>query len=512
MRARLCAGLRPDARRVCGRVTNSPDAGMGLVEVLVALLLITTVLLAVAGTATSGLRSMQDSQLRQRGSVAASRAIEAARSQAYDSLAMRTGDAVVTAAGGSYDPDGSGGLGSETVIAAAGGLVSGDPYQVSNDAGLTLATYVTWYDDPDITGTQNAKRVTSVVMYAIGSNPKVFRHSTLIANAYRGQAAVSFTMTPVTVSLDVPPSTTRCAAHVITNTGSADRHDVVVPANVTSSSWSLQMYEDSNNDAVYNAGDALLVDSTGDGIPETSSQLAKNGTRRIFFCYSPQSGALPQIVVAPVLRSSYDSSVRVTLAQTVNMTNFTTRLYLHDPGNNATAATSALPAFALNTTAPNAVTRAVLPNYDTAARDADALPGRALVKGSTSYRALFDYQIPANMTLAGSATLEIWVSWRDALLTGSTTATNVRPEITVTRRNSANSAVLSTLRATYIYNHVHAAAGWVKLTIPLTLTSATFAGNEYLRLQVGCASTSTGTCHIAYDSVDHPSTFTVQSP
>lgn len=155
------------------------DAGLTLIEVMVAVMVLTASLLSVARVSATGLASLGDSRQRQQAVVLATRSLETARTYPYASLAMRTAETPET----TWDPDGAGALPAEQVVRTDTGSVTGASHQVTAGAGSqTLRTYVTWYDDPDVGGAQNAKRVTTVVGWTAAGGVREVRMSTLVAD------------------------------------------------------------------------------------------------------------------------------------------------------------------------------------------------------------------------------------------------------------------------------------------------------------------------------------------
>lgn len=152
-----------------------------MVEVMVAALLVALAMTALASTASQAYLSITSQRLRQQAILVATTSIEQVRGHDYAFVATRPGDGP---SAGLLDVDGAGPLGAETAIISVGGLVTGPTHHGSSD-GLTWETQVTWVDDPAVTGSQDAKRVTVQVQWARGGQPATLRESTIISDTVR---------------------------------------------------------------------------------------------------------------------------------------------------------------------------------------------------------------------------------------------------------------------------------------------------------------------------------------
>ncbi len=160
------------------------EGGFGMVEVMASVMIMMVALLSLASVMGNSLRSLQSSRQRQTAVALATRSVESARTYGYTSLAMRSGTADVP--GSPWDPDGTGSLAAEPVVATATGLVTGTPHFVTpaTVAQPRVATYVTWVDDPhsSMPSSSDAKRVTAVATWVNGGVTREVRISTLIAD------------------------------------------------------------------------------------------------------------------------------------------------------------------------------------------------------------------------------------------------------------------------------------------------------------------------------------------
>jgi Tfp pilus assembly protein PilV len=499
------------------------EAGLGLVEVMVAILVLTLGVLSLASGAVQSLASLGESRPRQQGTAAATRSLETVRSYSYELIALRNGQAP---AGTTFDPDGSGPLAAETAVRTLTGAVTADVHQATT-AGVTVTTWVTAYDDPALSGTSNARRVTAVASWTRGGVTKVVRESTVVGEAARGQTAAAFSIAPSaaqtrTIAAESPDPT--CFAHTITNNGGSDRYDVALP---TVGGYEVFAYGDSNGDGAGAIGERL-VDLSGDGRPDTPSAVSH--IYPLLICYRPL-GAGTTVSASVTVGSTVDPTVARTVSHALSLTpsptpapsptatpsptptpnpGASTKFYLHDPNVTANHDRTLGTVYAMNTTAPTATT---LYDYDRN-QDPDDLPGIYYKKAEASYDGIWQYQYLTATTLTGQSDLVLYLSWRDAILQNKTDLRNVRIKVTVQRMAANGTTVNETLVNGVSIAAPHAQAGWKQLTVNLTLPTVNFnfAANEYLRLRIGCASASDVDCLMAYDTTAYPSSFTVRTP
>lgn len=79
------------SRRFCRLRARAWDGeqGLGLVEVMVAVMVLTIAVLALASGAVQSLASLGESRQRQQGTIAATKSIETVRSYPYDRIALQ---------------------------------------------------------------------------------------------------------------------------------------------------------------------------------------------------------------------------------------------------------------------------------------------------------------------------------------------------------------------------------------------------------------------------------------
>ena len=149
------------------------EAGFSLLEITAAMTILTVGILALAGTAGTAARMLANGRQRQAASQVATQALEHIRNLSYGSVALTSNltqnadpdhpDADVSADGTQFTYDGTAG-GYEDLVVDAGGQVFHTEAFVVGSTNLTAYRYVTWVDDPNITGSQDYKRVIIAVM------------------------------------------------------------------------------------------------------------------------------------------------------------------------------------------------------------------------------------------------------------------------------------------------------------------------------------------------------------
>lgn len=482
------------------------EDGMGMVEVIVAMFVLTVAVLAMAQGMALSLSSLGLSTQRQQATAEVTAVLEQARALDHATVAMRTGDAAIP--GGTYDPDGAAGpLAAETVLASAAGAVTGAPYQAQNGT-RTVRTYVTRFADLTLpAGGDNAVRVTGVATYGTGQE---VRQSTLIAPAQRGLPLPAYAISPQTLALTAPAASVVCAGHAITNQGTPDRYDVLLPtAPALPVGYTVAVYHDVDGDSVLDPGEPALTDLSGDGRPDTAAPLDTNATQSLLVCYDGTAVPTepPPSTLQVEVRSLYDSTVATTLTHdlTIGSGLF---LFLHDlgaptpPADHDRVAAAALP---MNPTIP---TQPTLFDYD-ANLDPTDLPGLHLPAGGQNVR--WRHQFPLARQINGQATLRVWVATTAALTGGGPPATL---RLAVTLDHLKGNGNLQATLTTRSFDPVHpGTGGWVPydLLVPLTATT-NFTANQYLQLTVACTSPGGEACHVAYDTSGLPSYLKVQSP
>jgi Tfp pilus assembly protein PilV len=155
------------------------EAGVSLVEVLVAVLLLTGAFMALSQVATTGLFSLRSTADRTTAMGLATQAVEAGRLLPWDRLALDEDD-LDPQCGTLADIDRVGGSSEPVVCSASGGVNASLPYW-GQDGRYELETYVT-----SISGYSNARRVTAVVRWQDRGQTMEIRNSNVVAAVERG--------------------------------------------------------------------------------------------------------------------------------------------------------------------------------------------------------------------------------------------------------------------------------------------------------------------------------------
>jgi Tfp pilus assembly protein PilV len=486
---------RPDPRvRGAARPRPGDESGLGLVEVMVAVLILTVALTALAQVMMSAMVSVRESRLHQQATAAANRALEEARTIPFESLAMRTGHATIP--GATYDPDGAGPLAAEPVIHATTGGVVGAAFHGATN-GVRVATYVSG----PVAGTTAGRRVTVEASWTRARGVAgTLRLATVVTSLDRGLPAPDFEVNPLERASQGPPGARTCYAHTIRNRGFADRHTLVLPP---VPGYLVRAYEDRNRDGQPDVSE-LLTDTTGDGHPNTPTPLQPNATRDVLVCYQPTNSANTNFTgVNVAVRSVYDGTVTRTLTHRHEVRSGIT-LHLHDSNNTANHYRTYPAQFPMSATP---TTHATLFNYSS---DRLALPGLQMEKGTTGNRAEWSYQFPTGTTLGGGVELRFWSAWKDAIdpTQNKSDPKDMSYQVTLQRVVGGTTTNLATHTITYR----HQQAGWVRVDHVSTLPTTTFATNDRLVLRLECLSGSADDCHVAYDTVSHLARLYVAQP
>jgi hypothetical protein len=157
----------------------SEEDGVSLVEVLVAVLLVTGAFMAMSQVATIGLFSLRSTADRTTATGLATQAVEAGRQLPWAELALHAVE-LDPQCGTLADIDRVGGRSEPVVCSVAGGVTASLPFW-GQDGPYELETYVTSID-----GFVNARRVTSVVRWQDRGRTMEVRNSNVVAAVERG--------------------------------------------------------------------------------------------------------------------------------------------------------------------------------------------------------------------------------------------------------------------------------------------------------------------------------------
>ncbi|MFM7616179.1 MAG: prepilin-type N-terminal cleavage/methylation domain-containing protein [Actinomycetes bacterium] len=213
---------RPDA----GTGPRAGEAGMSLIELVVAMTLLAVVMVGLSSSIGVAYRVVALGRQRQVAEATANKRLEELRDVDYAQMAMNEApvrsidpnspDAFVSEDGASYDVTGNGDFEPLIVDAATPGpVLHVESPVVIGTTKVDVYQFVTWVDTPDVPGTQNLKRISVVVKYrdvSVPGSARVLRESVLFTNGtVTVPRAASTTTTSTTTT--VPPTTTTIPAN-----------------------------------------------------------------------------------------------------------------------------------------------------------------------------------------------------------------------------------------------------------------------------------------------------------
>lgn len=517
------------------------ERGLTLIEVIIAVFVLAVAVLALASVAVTSLASVRISRDRDQATSAASAALEAARTLAYENLAMNDADSPPA----TFSHDGST---SEPTIVTSDGAVS--PFQCAPaDPSScwfsyapyaerhTVSTYVTWFDDPTLPGNRDGKRVTTVVSWEDpGAEPtRELRQSTIVAESRRGLGQPDFTISDPNQSLIVPEDADACFRHLLNNFGPDDGFEFTVEERTAVNSLSIRVTNNSDNKSWNTRGwlgppptPSDEVKAWRDGAAEPTStqmrlgestdpewlgsplQVAKDDTAELIFCYRPVDDINgPKTHTFNVrVRSKFaaivdPSTPGQSLSHTITIDNTSVGAFLTEN-------------FEIDPEVTSPPDR-LLPDYD-----GDGIPGLGLNKPAVTGE---DGEISTPWTttkLTGAsmsgATLVLHTSWKDAIEFGSTQQKDISVRVRLcvdkpTGDGGADSCLDTadpsqyTASVTTTHSYSHSTAGWSRREIALSFPEGqiTVPDGEHMRLQVTCMSPTSDKgvdCHFAYDTAD----------
>ena len=480
------------------------ESGFTLLEVVIGMSILAAIFVAGGSVLARSLSGVLYSRQNQQVADVISEEIESLRAVSYAAVAMESadlaGDTAITESFGDkwFDPDGAGPLAAEKVVTAVGGVVS--PHietVVLNRTSFRLAKYVT--DPADALG--KYRRVTIKATWVRGGRSYERQSSTFLTLTRRGLPLPNFTFTgPVTIERN--RDTNAVLPVTLTNRGATDSWNLSA-TNLSGRTWTTKWYKDNGSTSgEWDAADTLLLDSDGDGRPETGD-LGTDAALQLFavvkLSATEASGTVSHKLTAQSIAqpSSPTATANVTdtvvvLAQTCSGCTYTAH-YLHNaptPANST--AVSPMPIY---TTAPTATT---LFNYDT---NQDGAPGRLVLRGgndgtsSTSSMANWRWQMSGAKTYRGDALLTLFVADPDGDLD-----TNVALTVYIRYQASGNTYTTAVTASTTVAPGTSFQA--VNLTIPVDFT---VANNKRWEVKVVAQSVvGADDVVLAYGTVDQP--------
>ena len=216
---------RADARPDPAEAPRSREAGMSLIELVVAMTLLAVVMVGLSSSIGVAYRVVALGRQRQVAEATANKRLEELRDVDYAQMAMNEApvrssdptspDAFVSEDGAMYDVTGEGDFEPLIVDAVAPGpVLHVESPVVIGTTKVDVYQFVTWVDAPDVPGTQNLKRISVVVKYRDVSVPgtaRVLRESVLFT---AGTVSVprSGSTTSTSTTTTTPPTTTTVPA------------------------------------------------------------------------------------------------------------------------------------------------------------------------------------------------------------------------------------------------------------------------------------------------------------
>lgn len=216
----------PDQARRAVDAVRADEAGISLVEVLVAIFVLGVVLTGFAATTMASIISVDISEDRQQAYTAATRAIEAARGLRHDQLALATSGSAF--ASSSFDPfhgtpDDPGTL--EPVIRRdqEDHRFESETFQRDDEIELRTIPTVPAGQDP---ANPDQVRVTAIARFVSRGQVEYSRQTTLVDRRVSyGVEQPSFSITPVIGTLRMERDQRQCIDHTVTNLGSPEVTD-----------------------------------------------------------------------------------------------------------------------------------------------------------------------------------------------------------------------------------------------------------------------------------------------
>jgi Tfp pilus assembly protein PilV len=536
------------------------DEGLGLIEVIMAVFILSVALLAMASVGTSSLIALRMTRDREQATNAASTVVEEARALAYDALAMQPGADPTTlppAVRDMLEVTSSTCVGGEALVTDA---ASTRPIPLTRISGTNDAhrvhTVVTWADSSCTATNAPSKRVTTVVTWMDGTMLNSVRNETVVAPAGRGLPSPNFDVKPKSGALRFIPNQisngeTRCVEHQLRNLGAGDSYGYEVAAasiagtptavnagglggfSLPTAGWQLTAHLEPG-DTGTRAGDPPPTDAnrfvpvSGSPRPVAPLRLEAAEQGLLTLCWKPSTGARSEVEVVIQVHSRYDDRRFETLTHTLDIGESRRRLYLQDwndleahprgePGNNDNQLRYRAQVMNPRGTGASA-DRTQLPAdvlRDWSTEFAPQLPGIRVTRTSQNNPRLdqieYRYQLPAPAKMLPGATLHLWHAPTNALpnvTPAGPTRVELRVELDVLLASDGNQnrvwPAAAPFTRTYIYDHVN--PGYRRQSIPLPFTdTVTIAANQRIRVRITCLPGSVQDCNLALDTIEHDS-------
>jgi Tfp pilus assembly protein PilV len=536
------------------------EEGLGLVEVLVAVFILSVALMALASVGTSSLISLRMTRDREQATNAASTALEEARALSFDALALPAGANPTTLPAdvrAALNVTSATCVGGEALVTDA---ASPQPVPLTRTSGTNGAhrvhTVVTWANQNCTATNSGLKRVVSIVTWPDGPRFNFVRNETLVAPAGRGLPNPNFDVKPsrgavMLTAAQVANGSTRCVEHQLRNLGAGDSYSYEVGAakvagsatafspagvggySIPTAGWQLQAHLEPGSTAS-RAGlppaTATNAFAPAAGSPRPVAPLRVEAAEQalLTLCWTPSTDARTDVEVTINVHSRFDDRRIETVTHTLTIGDPVRRLYLQD-WNDQVAHPRGEPGNNDNQLRYRA--QVMNPRSSGASADRAQLPADTLLDWSTEFAPQRDgirvprasnnnprldqieyrYQLAAPVQMLPGATLHLWHAPTGAL-PATTPATPLRVELQVeldvlTANDKTNDRVWPTTGPfTHTYMYSHAEPGFRRHSIPLAFAQTVpIAANQRIRVRVTCLPASVQDCNLALDTVQHDS-------
>ena len=491
------------------------EGGFTLIEASIAMLVAAMMFTALSAGLMGGLKAVRDARLFQQATAVGEEAVEAARNLQYEKLSMQTsdlsGDPRIQA-GSTFDPDGSGVLLAEPVVATASGatIVPHITTQTLGNTTYTTSRYVTWVDDVLQGGPgQSYKRMVVIVEWPAGSTTNTYRTSSFIARARRGLPVPKFELAPEAQTIEVQPGNLVVFPHTVRNLGIVDTYDLTMP---NDRGWLINFYEDTNQNGTFEAAiDSLLLDSNSTGTPDTGSVATDEIMYFLaVFLLGPTEPPGTEVMMLTA-ESGANNAVTHSAEDTVEIGVVGLTLTLH---NNPTPPVG-------NTTAQANMTMDISPGssptlylYSTNHYSGgSAKPGRFVDKrnnpahdeSNPKFMVNWVHQVPQNTLFNGTAQIKVWVAAKDL-----TCDKTLHIRAFLRRKDSATTNAgtqLGSVDAIILPPGGSGPCEFRQQTLTIALTNVTVETNKWVELKITNHDISNSDAAlIAYDTLTYNST------
>ena len=503
--------------RISIRRRVAEEGGFTVIEASIAMLVAAMMFTALSSGLMSGLKAVRDARLFQQATSVGEEAVEAARNLQYETLSMQTsdlsGDPRIQA-GLTFDPDGSGALLAEPVVATASGatIVPHITTQTLGNTTYTTSRYVTWVDDALQGGPgQSYKRMVVIVEWPAGGTTNTYRTSSFIARARRGLPVPKFELAPEAQTLEVEQGNLVVFAHTIRNLGIVDTYDLVMP-DPDDRSWIINFYKDTNQNGTFEpAIDSLLLDTNSTGTPDTGSVATDEIVYFLAVFLLGLTEAPGTEVMTLTATSGANNAVSHSAQNTLEIGVVGLTLNLHNNPTPPVGNTTAQANMAMDISPGSSPT---LYQYSTNHYSGgSAKPGRFVDKrgnpahdeSNTKFMANWVHQVPQNTLFNGTAQIKVWVAAKDFKCDKTL---HIRAFLRK-KDTSATTAgtLLGSVNAIILPPGGSEPCEFRQQTLSIALTNVTVETNKWVELKITNVEITNGDAAlIAYDTLTYNST------